>query len=39
MSTYILILTLAFSGGDGQSGIGGVGGVAMVNLRVKNLVT
>lgn len=29
MSTYILILTLAFSGGNGKSGIGGVGGVAI----------
>ncbi len=35
MNTYILILTLAFSGGDGQSGIGGVGGVAMGEFASK----
>lgn len=29
MGTYILILTLAFSGGSGGDGIGGLGGVAM----------
>lgn len=28
-ASYILILTLAFSGGNGKSSLGGLGGVAM----------
>lgn len=35
METYILILTLAISGGNGKSGIGGVGGVAMAEFTNK----
>jgi len=35
MSAYILILTLAFSGGNGKSGIGGVGGVAIGEFETQ----